>query len=104
MNSVSQTKNTREDDAAKRALAEEEIMRKLAVIVKNWQSYNQKDKEILINIGPIENTRIFLNKLKTDTNLSNNISQNDKKLLNKSFAGIEKYLTLRSSLQKFKLF
>jgi hypothetical protein len=101
---LSQTKNTREDEELKRAIAEAEFMRKLAEIAGNWKNYKKKEKKILINIGPIPNTIAFLNRLKNETNLSNKLNKKDKKLLNKNFAGMEKYLIANSPSKKFKLF
>jgi hypothetical protein len=101
---LSQTKNTREDEEVKRAIADEEYMRKLGEIAGNWKNYNIKEKGILINIGPVEKTKVFMRRLINETNISNNISENDKKLLNKNFFAMEKYLIPFSSSKKFKLF
>jgi hypothetical protein len=101
---LSQTKNTREDEEVKRAIADEEFMRKLGEIASNWKDYKRKEKRILINIGPIENTIAFLSRLKNQTNLSNKLNKKDKKLLNKNFVSMEKYLIKNSPSNKIKLF
>jgi hypothetical protein len=101
---LSQTKNTREDEEVKRAIADEEYMRKLGEIAGNWKDYKRKEKRILINIGPIEKTMAFLSRLKNETNLSNKLNKKDKKLLNKNFVHMDVYLKKYGSLKKIKLF
>jgi len=79
-------------------------MRKLGEIAGNWKDYKRKEKRILINIGPIENTIAFLSRLKNQTNLSNKLNIKDKKLLNKNFVSMVKYLIKNSPSNKIKLF
>ena len=104
MLTLSQTKNTREDEEVKRAIADEEYMRKLGEIADNWKAYKRKEKRILINIGPIEKTMAFLSRLKNETNLSNKLNKKDKKILNKNFVHMNVYLKKYGSLKKIKLF